>query len=423
MKFSCFSIFECWVEDHDIVAKFSESGFSAERFDRVEDFTKQISIVPCSAKTGQGIPELLMVMTGLAQKFLEESLKIEIHGAAKGTVLEVKEERGVGKVLDVVLYDGSLKQGDTIGIGTLGKPIFTKVRGIFEEAGGKLKPQKEVSAACGAIITAPGLEHALAGMPLIVVKNNEEEVERLLKEEVEDVLIETDHKGIIVKADTLGALEALIRLLKDKNIPIKKADIGEITKSTLADARNEKEKLYRVIVGFNVKSVHADDVHIITSNVIYKIIEDYEKWVEHSKRDEEEKQLSLLMYPAKVHVLRGTVFRQSHPAIFGVRVLAGKLRNGCILMREDGTKVGEVKSMQEEGENVSEAGKDREVAISLPNVTVGRQVDEDYILYSDIPDGDFVKLKKLKSFLKRDEIELLKEIAVIKRNNNPLWGV
>jgi len=408
---------------YTLVSKLSEFGFTGERFDRVDDFTRQVSIVPCSAKTGEGIPELLMVMTGLAQKYLEQSLNIEIKGPAKGTILEIKEERGVGKILDVIIYEGTIKQGDLIGIGTLQKPLFTKVKGIFEHEKGKLSSKKEVSAARGILITAPHIEGVLAGMPFHIVKDNREEVEKSLQKEIKEVLIETGKEGIIVKADTLGALEALTKLLKEKGIPIKKADITEISKTNLAEAKSEKEPLQRVILGFNIKPVYSNEVKIITSNVIYKIIEEYEEWIKKSKAEQQHKQLMHLVYPAKIQILRGTIFRQSHPAIFGIRVLEGKLKNDTPLMRKDGVSIGSIKSMQVEGKNLVEIEKNKEAAISLPKVTVGRQVDEDSLLYSDIPENDFVILKKLKKFLKSDEIELLKEIALIKRKIRPLWGI
>ncbi|MFH1591871.1 MAG: translation initiation factor IF-2 [Candidatus Woesearchaeota archaeon] len=408
---------------YDVVGKLSESGLNAERFDRIDDYTKQIAIIPCSAKTGDGIPELLAVLAGLAQKYLEDSLSIEVKGAAKGTILEIKEMRGVGKVLDVIIYDGSLKQNDKIGIATLGEPIITKVRSIFEQGRGKLVTKKEVSAAAGVLIVAPEVDDVIAGMPVQVIKNNEEKVKKELMQEIKEVVIQTDKDGVIIKADTLGSLEALSGMVKEKGISIKRASIGHISKHDIAEASAEKELQKKVILGFNVKNISSSEVKVITNNVIYKILDDYDDWVEQSKREEEQKELKEIIFPAKVQILRGCVFRQSHPAIVGVRVLAGKLKNGAPLIKEDGSKAGEIKSVQLDGENVSEAGKNEEVAISLPGITVGRQVDEDTILYTDVSDKDFVKLKKLKKFLKGDEIEVLKEIAIIKRKAAPLWGI
>ncbi len=408
---------------YNLVAKLGELSFNAERFDRIENYTKQISIIPCSAKTGEGIPELLMVMTGLAQKYLEESLKIEVKGFAKGTILEIREEKGLGKILDTIIYDGTVKKNDTLVIATLSGPIVTKVKAIFQQKKGKRESVEEVSASAGIIISAQDIEQATAGMPLQTAGSNLDEVKQTLQEEIQEVLIETEKDGVILKADTLGSLEALTNLLKDKNIPIKKADIGEITKKDMTEAKSEKKTSNRVILGFNVKNQHADDIKIITNNVIYRIIEEYDTWIEQTKKNQEQKELSSITYPAKIQIIRGTIFRQSNPAVVGVRILEGKLRANTPLIREDGVKIGEVKSLQLEGETIQEAIRNKEVAISLPGVTVGRQVEEEMVLYADISEEEFVKLKKLKSFLNRNEIEVLKEIANIKRTSKPLWGI
>lgn len=408
---------------YSIVGKLSEINLNSERFDRVSDYTKQIAIIPCSAKTGEGIPELLMVMAGLAQKYLETALNTEIKGPAKGTILEVKEEKGLGKILDVIIYDGTIKKNDQLVLATLSDPILTKIKGLFIQDKGKLTPVQEVSASAGVIIIAPDIEDATAGMPISVANNNVEEVKKELREEIEEVLIETEKEGIIIKADTIGSLEALTNLLKEKGIQIRKASIGEITKKDITEASTETEVTSRVILGFNIKQQHSDDINIITNNVIYKIVEDFEAWTEQSKRDQQIQELSNITYPTKIQILRGTVFRQSNPAVVGVAVIEGKLKTEVELMRKDGVKIGRVKSIQIEGESQQEAVKNKEVAISIPGATVGRQIEEDMILYSDITEDEFVKLKQLKSFLNRSEIELLKEIAEIKRHSKPLWGI
>ena len=118
---------------YELVGKFNEKfTIQADRFDRVQDFTKQVAIVPVSAITGEGIPELLMVLAGLAQKYLEQCLECNVEGQAKGTILEVKEEKGLGKAMDVIIYDGTLKVNDIIVIGGIDQPIVTKVRELFE---------------------------------------------------------------------------------------------------------------------------------------------------------------------------------------------------------------------------------------------------------------------------------------------------
>jgi translation initiation factor 5B len=404
---------------YELVGRLSEFNFNSERYDRVEDYTKQIAIVPLSAKSGEGIPELLMVLTGLAQRYLEQSLKINVEGQAKGIVLEVKEQRGLGTILDAIIYDGTLKINDTIIIGSLNEPIITKVRALIEPSGSI----KEVHAASGVRISAPNLKDVYGGMPFSVANKDLEKIKQEIQKEVEEVILDVDNEGVIVKADTLGSLEALIGLLKDKNILIKKASMGDVTKKDIAEASAEKNPLNKIILGFNIKPLEDSNIKQITNDVIYKIIDEYELWIEKQKQEIEKKELENVTKPCKLKILRGCIFRQSHPAVVGITVLNGTLKAGVELMKENTNKIGKVKSMQLEKENISEATKGQEVAIALPDVTAGRQINEDDILYSNLNEQEFVKLKKLKKYLNSDEIEVLKEIAEIKRKENPLWGV
>ena len=409
---------------YEVLGKLSEEGLNSERFDRVDDYTKQVAIVPCSAKSGEGVAELLMLLVGLGQRFLEKKLEVK-KGAGKGVVLEVKEEKGLGKTMDVILYDGSLKEGDQIVIGGLDKAIVTKVKGLFEpDRGKKLKKVKNVSAAIGVKINAVGLDDVVSGMPLSVANKDLEKVKKEVQKEVSEVLVETEKDGVVVKADSLGSLEALVGLLREEGIKIKRASIGDINKKDIMEAKAAKEVLDKVILGFNVKVVEKEkSVKLITHDVIYRIIDEYKGWIESEKKRLESKDLENLTVPCKVQILRGCVFRQSNPAVVGVMILGGKLKNNTPLMKEDGSKLSKVESMQLEGEFIPEAEKGKEVAIALKGITVGRQIDENDILYSDVPEGDFVKLKALKKYLNSEEIEILKEIALIKRKQNPVWGV
>jgi translation initiation factor 5B len=408
---------------YELVGEVYKEGFTADRFDRIEDYTKQIAIVPCSAKTGEGIPELLMVLIGLAQRFLEQKLETESEKPGRGTVLEVKEEKGLGTTVDLILYDGKLKVNDTIVIGGIDKPVITKVRGLFELEKGKLQTVKEVNAAAGVKILAPDTKEVVSGMPLLVANENVEEAEQEVQAEVEEVMIETDKAGVIVKADSLGSLEALIGLLRAADVEIKKASVGGITKKDIVDAGSEEDPLKRVILGFNVPSVEEQNVKVIAHDVVYKIIEDFEKWKEEELKKQEAKDFENLTKPAKVRVIPGCIFRQSNPCVVGVEVLAGTLTQDVELIKKDGSKAGAVKSIQLEKDNLQKAEKGKQVAISLPGITAGRQVDEEDVLFVDVPESDFRELKDLKKHLREDEKEVLRELAEIKRKENQLWGV
>jgi translation initiation factor 5B len=408
---------------YEIVGKIYELGLQAERFDRVDDFTKMIAMVPTAAKPGYGIPELLMVLMGLAQKFLETQLETTENAAGRGTVLEVKDEQGLGTTIDAILYEGKIKLNDPIIIGGLYEPVVSKVKGLFEpDEKGKFKPVKEVTAAAGVKISAVGVKEVVSGMPLFVITGNEKELRQRIQEEVDEVLIETEDVGVVVKADSLGSLEAVIGMLQDKEIPIKKASVGPVTKKDVASAIADDDIMNRVILCFNVTG-ESEEVKIISHNIIYQLIEDLEKWREEIRKKEEEKQLVGLIRPAKMKYLRGCTFRQNNPAVVGVEVLNGTLRADTDLIKENGDVVGHVKALQAEKETVKEAEKGKQVAVSIPGITAGRQIKEEEIFYTEMNEKNFKKLKQLKKLLTPDEIQVLKEFAEIKRKTNHLWGV
>jgi len=423
------------IKVYEILGKLSELGFESERFDRVSDYAKQVAIVPTSAITGEGIPELLMVLSALAQRFLEKNLNVTETGPAQGTIIEVKEDKGLGKTMDVIMYDGTLKVNDPIVIGGLEKPIVTRVKALFlpaplqeiREKKTKFTSVKEVHAANGVKIVAPDTENVMSGMPIIGNPTNLEEAKAKVQHEVEKVTLETGAEGVIIKADTLGSLEALITLLKDAGIPVNHAGIGPVTKKDLSDAsaNAEKNPTFAVVLGFNIPQPEGlpENVAVLTNTVIYRLIEDYQKWAEHKNKSIELAALDMLVRPCKIEVLRGYIFRQSNPAVAGVHVLAGTLKTGTPLMNAEGRELTVVKGLQLEQENITKAEKGKQVSASMPNVIIGRQLHEGDILFSAIPEEDFRTYKEFKEYLSHDEKETLKEIAVIKRKDNPVWGI
>ncbi|HLC52187.1 MAG TPA: translation initiation factor IF-2 [Candidatus Nanoarchaeia archaeon] len=435
------SIFE--KKMYELVAQFQEHGLNAERFDRVSDYTQQIALIPLSAHTGQGIPELLMVLTGLAQKYLEHNLQIEEQSNAKGTILEVKEEKGLGTTLDAIIYNGSLRVNDILIIGNIGEPIVVKVRALLEPAElsemrdkkSKFKNVKEITAATGVKISAPGIDQAIPGMP-IRATSNQNDIEKLkqeVQEEIGDILVEENgEEGVIIKADTIGGLEALKNLLHGKNISISSASLGDITKKDLSkiESMREKDEFNGVFLGFNVKLpadledyVKSKELKIITHDIIYQTINDYEKYIESLKRKIELEQLSKLVRPCKFAILKGYVFRQSNPAIVGVEIGIGRIKTSDPVMNNLGRQISRVKSMKDGPESVTIGEQGKQLAMAMDGVTVGRQIKEGDFLYTDIPPEDFKKLKDLKKHLTKMEIEVLKEIAEIKRTEDPVWGV
>lgn len=425
-----------------MVGELYKLGFQADRFDRIRDFTRTVAIVPVSAKTGEGIPELLAVLAGLIQQYMAKRLLVT-SGPAKGVVLEVKEEPGLGTTMDVIIYDGIIRKGDIIVVGGLEKPVVTKVRALLmprplqemRAHEGRFISVEEVTAAAGVKIVAPGLEDVVSGAPLYVAPSEDQvnEYYKKVKEEVETLRVKTDTKGVVVKADTLGTLEALVLTLKSKNIPVRIADVGPVSKRDVIEAaitRREIEE-YGVILAFNVKvlpeareEARKSGVRIFENNVVYRLLEDYEEWVKKLVEERRMRELNSLVRPGKIRIIPGYVFRRSEPAIVGIEVLGGIIRPGYPLMREDGRSLGQIMQIQDKGKPISEARAGMAVAISIRgNIMIGRHVDEGDIMYTDIPDSHAKKLiSKFLNDLSDDEKLVLKEIIRIKRKQNPIYG-
>lgn len=426
---------------YEIIGTFSRLGFRADRFDHIKDFTKTIAIVPTSAKTGEGITELLAVLVGLTQQYLKRRLHTTT-GPAKGTVLEVKEEPGLGLTLNTIVYDGTLRKDDLIVVGGKEKPIVTRIRAILvpkpldeiRDPRDKFSGVDGVSAAAGVKIVAPGLEGALAGAPLYAVPEGEdvEEYVRLVSEEIERIRIATDVDGVVLKADTLGSLEAIAENLKRNGVPIRLADIGEVSKRDVTEAAvvKEHEPLYGAILAFNVKILpDAEEeaknigVQIFREKIIYHLIDNYVSWLKTQREAKIEQEFASLVKPAKIQIMEGYVFRRAKPAIVGVEVLAGKIKPKYALVRaEDGEEIGEIQQIQEKGKALSEASKGMQVAISLDKPMVGRHIFEKDILYVKVPETHAKALRTMfMEKLTAEEQETLNEYINIMKKKTPYW--
>ncbi len=426
-----------------LIEQLYKAGFMAERFDRVRDFRRTVAIVPVSAKTGEGVPELLALLTGLVQQFMKKKL-VTSDEPGKGVVLEVKEEPGLGTTIDVIIYDGVVRKGDLIVVGGKDKPIVTKIRALLmprplqdmRAHEGKFIQIDEIVAASGVKISAPNLDNALAGSPIFVVPSQEaiDEYIKRVQEEVESIRIKTDNVGVVVKADTLGTLEAVVEALKRENIPVRLADVGPVSKNDVLEAivtKNSRRE-YGVIIAFNVKVLREaeelairEDVKIFKHNVIYKLIEDFTEWLRRLKEEEKRRELEALIRPGKIRIIPGYIFRRSNPAIVGVEVLGGRIKPGYPLMRSDGMKLGVIMQIRDRDNVLSEARVGQSVAISIRGrILIGRHVDEGDIMYTDIPrEHAKIWLTKYKNELSDDEKMVLQEIIKIKRKQDPLYGL
>ena len=412
-----------------IIGSLNSYGFNADLFYNIDDFTKKIALVPTSAKTKEGIPELIMMLCGISQKYLAG--KLELGKDAKGVMLEVKTEKSTN-YNEAILYDGELNKKDEIAIANFNnpdEPIITKIR-ILEEImplSSKFKPKDNIQASTGFRMQLIEKNNILPGMPFEKFKDNLKEIKEKFKKEISQS-IKTDKQGIIAKADSLGSLEALLAMLKDARIPVVKAGIGNIKKTDMISAKANLDinELDAIIVGFNVsldEDIEVGKIKVITNEVVYQLIEDLVKFREEKAKEIEKRRLMELATICKLEILSQYVFRNTKPAIFGVKISGGKIRSNMPLINEDGEKVARIKNIQSEKKSVEEANEGMEVAISLPGINFERQLKDKKFLYSDISESQFRTFKKNKDLLSQSEIKVLQEIAEVKRKEKSEWGM
>lgn len=425
---------------YEIVGTLYKEGFQSERFDRVSDFASQISIIPISAKSGEGIIEVLAMLLGLAQEYLTEQLEIHEDAPAKGTVLEIKEETGLGMTIDAIIYDGVLRTNDELALmASSNEVLTTNIRSILrplpleEMRDSKKKFMKvdEVVAAAGIKIAAPNLDDVVSGSPLRVV-NEEEDVKEEILKEIEDITIDTEDEGILVKADTLGSLEAIVKLLKELEIPIRSADIGDVNRRDIINSSIalEEDDAHGAIIAFNVgvhpnslEDLNKSDVRLFEGDVIYQIIEEYEEWIKQKEEAKKKAFYDAIVKPAKFMVLPKLIFRQSKPAIVGIESLSGTLKQGQKLVNKNGEIVGSIASMEDKGETLPDITRGQRVAMAIKDAIVGKHFDEGDELFVDVPEKHYKFIEReFKDKLTEDEFETLYEFLEIKRKQEPDWG-
>lgn len=426
---------------YDVVGSLSRLGYNSEAYWRVKDFTKEVAIVPVSATKNIGIPELLAVLVGLAQQFMIK--KLERHqDEARGIVLEVKEEIGLGPSANIILLDGTLKQGDKIVLAKRDCTIVTKIKALLlpkpldemRDPKDKFRPVDHVISAAGLKITSSDLDGVLAGSPLYVIRNpeNERYLKSLVESEVKAAIVKTDSNGIILRCDTIGSLEAVVELVKKDNIPIQSADIGNITRRDVlaASAVKEKDRYIGVILGFNVKVLEEAeresierDVKIFNEKIIYNLVRSYNDWAAYQREHADSIIFGEISPICKFQFLKGYVFRRNSPAVFGAEILTGRLKQKIPIMNEQGRRIGTVHQIQEAGKNLSDASLGMQVAVSMKEPVIGRNINEGDIFYTDLSSREAKLL--VESFFDRlnpEEREVFQFILSKKRESDPSFG-
>lgn len=427
---------------YNVVGSLSRLGYNSEGFWRVKDFTKEVAIVPVSAAKNIGIPELLAVVVGLSQQFMAKRLQ-RIEGPGRGIILEINEEIGLGPSANLVLIDGTLRVGDTIMVAKRDKAVITKIKALLlpkpldemRDPRDKFKPVTEVMSAAGVKITSPDLDGVLAGSPLYVLKNKEEEqkLKPLIEEEINSTIIaDTNTQGIILRCDTIGSLEAIRDMLRKGDISIQKADIGHITRRDVlaASAVKEKNRYLGVVLGFNIKILEEANreakergIPIFSEKIIYNLVRNYTDWVNYQKEHEETILFNEIPPICRFQFMKGFVFRRNYPAVFGAEILIGKLRQKVQVINEVGKKIGIIHQIQKSGKPIDEATQGEQVAVSIKEISIGRHINEGDIFYTDLNSKEAKLLsERFSSRLTPEEKDLLDKIIAMKRSVDPSYA-
>ncbi len=424
---------------YNVVGELSRYGIQSEAFYRLQNPQKQVAIVPVSAKTGEGIPELISLLIGLTQSYLKQ--KLTVSNETRGIVLEVTEEPGLGDTANIILTDGVLNKHDEIAVAKKDGVVTTKIKAIFmpkpldemRDPRDKFTPVDRVVAASGVKISTSDLDGVLGGSPIIgITDSNIDSVKNEIESEIKSIFVETDSVGIIVKADTLGSLEAVVDTLKENDISISTADTGMVSRKDVVKAQviTETDKYLGSILAFGVKvlddakdEANKNGIRIFSQPVLYDLVDEYRDWVTSDKENMQRTELDLIMMPCKFQLIKGMVFRRNGPAVCGVEILVGSLKQKSIIINSTGKEVGVIKQIEDNGENIKQAAKGSEVAVSMNEPVIGRTIREGEILYS-LPNDIGVRLLKERyhDSLSDDESNILDEIITLRRKVVPLYG-
>lgn len=424
-------------EIYAIMGELSHLNFEADRYDKIKNFAKKIAIIPTSATSGEGITDLFLVIAGLTQQYMMNKLTYA-DGPGKGVILEVKEETGMGTTVNIILYQGNIESKDTIIIAGRKKAITTKIRSMVQpkpldeirDPREKFETPKKIWASAGIKISAPNLEEAIPGGAFYVARGGKEVIDRLTKEvekELSEIQISTSDEGVLIRTDTLGSLEALTTLLKEKGIPIRSADVGDVSRRDIIDvsitARNVPE--YGAILAFNVKVsedaqelAFTEGIEIFSDPIIYRMIDEYLDWMNDLKRKSEANTLADIPRPTKIIHLPQYVFKRNKPMVVGVKIIGGRLNVKDILIDSENQRLGTIHQIKKDNDFIREAIKDEEISVAIRGPTYGRQFKEGQVCYVDLrANHALLLMTKFMKELTPEEQEILKELEMLKKQS------
>jgi translation initiation factor IF-2 len=361
-----------------------------------EDWGGDTPVVQVSAKTGQGIDELLEMITLVAE--LEE-LKANPKGKTKAVIIETKLDPKRGPVATAIVQNGTLKVGDIFVAGA----TYGRVRAMIDDKGRRLK-----EAPPGTPVEILGFEELPEPGDILIVVDDEKTARTLAEQRkrqkeqeklkgtalrLEDIYEkiqsgELKELKIVLKADTIGSIEALKKALEELStdkvkVSIIHSGVGAISESDIMLAKASGA----IVIGFNTrpnpaarKLLEEEKVDVRTYGVIYDAVEDVKKALEG------------LLEPEKVEEVIGqaevkaTFKIKKVGTVAGCYVLDGKLVRGAKarLIRE-GVVIydGEIEGLKRFKEDVKEVPKGFECGVKLKD-------------FNDIKVGDIIECYEIK---------------------------
>ena len=406
---------------YNLIADFSIYGFQAERYDRVKEFTKEISIIPLSSINSIGIKDLIVMIIGLSQRYLELD-KQESNSAA---ILEEKNVKGLGKVYDAIVYSGKISVGDKVIVQAQDGTVENKIKGIM-----RLIPMEESRENFGKYESLSSIEatapirlvlrepNAMIGTSITVFSSEEEKNKIIEDINAENIGYNNDEsKGLVICADSIGSIDAIRNIAKSFGIEVGKTKIGEPSKNDITTAGINGGALmcFNVPISRQTESMAEEyGVKIISANSIYTLFDSYNEFEKELKNMNLEKKLERLKLPSKFVFIKGNIFRRSSPCVFGIEVLEGEIRQNYPIMNSKGERIGRILDIESDKTKLSSAVIGDKVAISVDDAVYGRNIIEGEILYTDISMSDVMKFDDVAEELTADYKEALSEIRRIK---------
>jgi translation initiation factor 5B len=307
-----------------VIVQLMEQGLNAALYWKNDDLAHTVSLVPTSAVTGEGVPDLLRMIITLTQDRLERELMF--MDVLQCTVLEVKVIEGLGHTMDVVLVNGTLREGDTIIVSTMEGPVVTNIRALLTPPPNRESRVKSeyvhhsvLQGAIGVKIVAPDIARAVAGTPILVVQPEDdlEDVKEDVQSDLSGVMkaLSTDNQGVMVHASTLGALEALLQFLREEcnpPIPVSHVNIGPIHKKDIMRASIMHDKghpEFATILAFDVKvdseaQEMAEElkVRIFTAEIIYHLFDQFSRYMDGINEARRKEAEAIAVYPCVLKV-------------------------------------------------------------------------------------------------------------------------